>query len=66
MTFEVINDKNNVVMYTHHLSLIPNDNMLELMSEANLKFRLDGKITPLKKLKKQLKELNELNNEQNN
>ena len=56
MNFEVLNDKNKVVMHTDFLSCVPKVDILTLISRAGYKFRLDGKAVSLKKLKDYLKE----------
>ena len=58
MTFEILDSKDIVYMYTSNLSCVPNIGMLELMSEADFTFRLDGKKISLRNLKKYLKEAN--------
>ena len=57
MKFEVINDKNIIVMNTTSIYCIPNKEMLILMSKAGYRFRLDGKIITTKKLNDMLKEI---------
>lgn len=64
MTFEVINDKDNIMMCTHDISYIPALDILKIMREGNFRFRLDGKIISYKKLEKFLKE--EANKEEAN
>ena len=58
MTFEILDSKDTVYMFTHNLSCIPDISVLELMSEADFTFRLDGKKISLRNLKKYLKEAN--------
>ena len=57
MKFEVINDKNMIVMNTASIYCIPDKEMLISMSKAGYRFRLDGKIITAKKLNDKLKEL---------
>lgn len=56
MKFEVINDKNKIVMHTSDISCIPDKDILNLMSKAGYKFKLDNKAVTIKKLNEQLKE----------
>ncbi len=58
MKFEVVNDKNKVVMSTTSPSCIYDKDTLNLMSKAGYKFKLDGKAITIKKLNEQLKETN--------
>lgn len=58
MKFEVINDKNKTVMLTEYISCIPNNSALTSMFDAGYRFKIDGKIIPIKKLKEKLKEFN--------
>ena len=55
MKFEVINDKNMIVMNTTSIYCIPDKEMLISMSKAGYRFRLDGKIITTKKLNDKLK-----------
>lgn len=55
MKFEVINDKNKVVMHTEHLSCIPDKDTLNSMSKAGYKFKLDGKMLSNKALNELIK-----------
>lgn len=57
MKFEVINDKNKVVMHTEHTSCIPDKDILNSMSKAGYKFKLNGKAITTKKLNEELKEI---------
>ncbi len=59
MKFEVINDKNKVVMNTEFLSCIPEKTVLNLMSKSGYRFRLNNKIMSVKKLDEQLKLIQE-------
>lgn len=43
MKFEVINDKNKVVMHTESMSCIPDKETLKSMLSAGYKIKLDGK-----------------------
>ena len=63
MKFEVINDKNKVVMHTEHISCIPPRNILNSMSKSGYKFKLNGKSVTVNKLNERLKETS---NEENN
>lgn len=56
MKFEVINDKNKVVMHTKYTSCMPNKDALNLMAKAGYKFKLDNKAITVKKLNERLKE----------
>ena len=51
MKFEILNDKNKVVMTTTSASCIPDRNTLNIMSKGGYKFKMDGKSITLKKLK---------------
>lgn len=51
MKFEVINPNGQVVLTTTSLNCIPEQNILEGMSRAGYKFRVDGKITTKKSIK---------------
>ena len=63
MKFEVINDKNKVVMHTEYTSCLPNKETLSLMAKAGYKFKLDNKAITIKKLNEWLKGVeNEKNN----
>lgn len=55
MRFEVINRNNVTVMNTEFIECIPSDEVLQLMSEAGHKFKVDKKIISRKKIK-ELKE----------
>lgn len=55
MRFEVINRNNVTVMNTEFIKCIPSDEVLQLMSEAGHKFKVDKKIISRKKIK-ELKE----------
>lgn len=55
MKFEVINRNNVTVMNTEFIECIPSDDVLQLMSEAGHKFKVDKKIISRKKIK-ELKE----------
>lgn len=44
MKFDVINDKEKVVMTTTSVSCIPDKDMLDSMSKSGYKFRIDGKV----------------------
>ena len=55
MRFEVINRNNVTVMNTEFIECIPSDKVLQLMSEAGHKFKVDKKIISRKKIK-ELKE----------
>lgn len=51
MIFQVINDKGVLVMRTEQKSCIPDDNQLLSMSKAGYKFKVDGKLTSIKRVK---------------
>lgn len=57
MNFEVINDKNKVVMHTKDISCIPDKEALSSMTKAGYRLKLNGKIASVKKLAEQLKEV---------
>lgn len=57
MKFEIINSKGKTVMHTECAECIPEKEVLTLMSKAEYKFKLDGKITPIKKLNEIIKEI---------
>ena len=57
MKFEVVNDKNKVVMNTTSADCVPSKDTLTLMSKAGYKFKLDGKVITIKKLNERLKEI---------
>jgi histidinol phosphatase-like PHP family hydrolase len=59
MNFEIINDKNKVVMHTTDTTCIPDKDVLNLMLKAGYKFKLNGKATTIKKLNEQLKEIDD-------
>lgn len=65
MKFEVVNDKNITVMSTTSASCIYDKNILNSISKAGYKFKLDGKIITIKKLDEKLKEINNAENNQN-
>ena len=56
MKFEVVNDKNNVLMNTTSTECIPNKDTLNLMSKVGYKFKLNGKVVTIRKLYETLKE----------
>ena len=60
MKFEIINDKNKVVMNTTYTCCIPNKDILTLMSKTGYKFKLDGKAITIKKLNEKLKEVKDV------
>ena len=49
MIFEVVNDKNKTVMSTTYVSCIYDKDILNSMSKAGYKFKLDGKVITIKK-----------------
>jgi hypothetical protein len=49
--FEILNDKNQVVMWCEKASCIPPLEELKLMSQSKYKYKLNGKNVTLKKLK---------------
>lgn len=56
MKFEVVNDKNKVVMNTTNPDCIPKKDTLNLISKAGYKFKLNGKVVTIRKLYETLKE----------
>lgn len=64
MIFEVVNDKNKTVMSTTYVSCIYDKDILNSMSKAGYKFKLDGKTITVKKLDEKLKEINNVKNNQ--
>ena len=50
MKFEVVNDKNKTMYYTHSIKGIPSKEFLNSMSNAGYKFKIDGKIASKKKV----------------
>lgn len=56
MKFEVINDKNKVVMNTTDVSCIPPKEILHSMAGAGYKFKLNDKLITIKKIIEQIKE----------
>lgn len=50
MKFEVVNDKNKTVYYTHKEKDIPCKEYLNSMGGAGYKFKIDGKILSKKKV----------------
>lgn len=50
MKFEVINDKGQTVMTTTSANYIPDKDVLDSMSKAGYKFKVDDKITTKKQL----------------
>ena len=65
MRFEVINDKNKIVMQTSHMSCIPDKNTLNSMQKAGYKFKLNGKTITIKKLSDKIEEVDDEKNNQN-
>ena len=63
MRFEVINDRNKTVMQTAHMSCIPDKELLNAMSKAGYKFKLNGKMTTIKKLSDKIKEVDDDKND---
>ena len=59
MKFEVVNDKNKVVMNTSDVSCIPDTKTLNIMHKAGYSFKLDNKKVSIKKLSELLKGENE-------
>ena len=51
MLFQVVNDKGVLVMRTEEKSCIPEDNQLLSMFKAGYKFKVDGKLMPIKRIK---------------
>lgn len=50
MRFEIVNDKDSVVMSTNYRSCIPNSDQLSSMVKVGFKFRVDGKIMSKKRV----------------
>lgn len=63
MKFEIINDKNKVVMNTEHWSCIPDKDVLTSMQKTGYKFKLDGKTITIKKLSDKIKEVDDDKND---
>lgn len=63
MHFEIINDKNKTMMSTESATCIPDKNMLDSISRAGYRFKLNGKIITIKKLNEQLKEIVNVKND---
>lgn len=55
MHFEVVDDKNRILMNTDSLSCIPDKETIDNMSKSGYKFKLDGKFLNKKKLQELLK-----------
>lgn len=55
MKFEVVNDKNKVVMNTTDVSCIPDTKTLNIMYKAGYSFKLDNKKISIKKISELLK-----------
>lgn len=62
MNFEVVNDKNKTVMRTTSPSCVPDKDMLNLISKAGYKFKLDGKTISCKSIIEKIKEIMNGNN----
>lgn len=56
MKFEVINDKNKTVYYTHKEKDIPCKEYLNSMVGAGYKFKIDGKISSKKRAEELIKQ----------
>lgn len=56
MKFEVINDKNKTVYYTHKEQDIPCKEQLASMIDAGYKFKIDGKVASKKKVEELIKQ----------
>lgn len=61
MKFEVVNDKNKTVMSTESMACIPDKDILNSISKAGYKFKLNGKLITIKKLIEKLKEIDNEN-----
>lgn len=57
MKFEIVNDKNKTVYFTHTVSDIPQKEHLSAMSNAGYKFKVDGKIVSKKTIEDMLKKI---------
>lgn len=55
MKFEVVNDKNKIVYYTHKEKDIPNKEYLKSMINAGYKFKIDGRVASKKKAEELLR-----------
>ena len=62
MNFEVVNDKNKTVMRTSSPSCVPDKDMLNLISKAGYKFKIDGKVISCKNIVEKMKEITNGNN----
>lgn len=51
MLFQVINNEGVPVMRTEQKICIPDDNLLLSMFKAGYKFKVDGRLTPIKRIK---------------
>ena len=56
MKFEVINDRNKPVYYTHKIKDIPTREFLSSMVDAGYKFKIDGKIVSKKRVEELIKQ----------
>ena len=65
MKFEIINDKNKVVMNTTHGYCIPDKDILTSMSKVGYKFKLDDRAITIKKLNEMLKEIKDAEDNKN-
>ena len=62
MKFEVINDKNETVMYTDDVSCVYEKSVLNHMYKSGHKFKINGKIIALKNISEKLKEISNATN----
>lgn len=51
MLFQVVNKKGVPIMSTVQKSCMPDDDQLFFMSKVGYKFKVDGKLTPVKRIK---------------
>ena len=56
MKFEVVNDKNKTVYYTHKEKDIPNKEYLNSMIDAGYKLKIDGKVASKKRVEELIKQ----------
>lgn len=56
MKFEVINEKNKVVMHCEHIRCFPTVEEVQVMSKSGYKFKIDGQNINVTKLISLLKE----------
>ena len=56
LKFEVVDDKNKTVYFTHTISGIPQKEHLSAMSNAGYKFKIDGRVVSKKRIEEMLKQ----------